>query len=262
MLDIINCKCQCHQGSKTSSSVASAEGQPVAQLGKTHLLHSHANVGVGYNLQEIAAIDLTKFRKAELPSSADFLILLPVVGWIALFCLGLANDKSHAKGEAILNEGGAYAHLEVGTKVTRLTQVIQQGKSHHSWQYRLERAKQHMLNQHFEKALEDIEEVRKFRGVYHREIGHFRPVEKYFHSTEEAYLAASIFAANNRFSAAAIAYNESRYFNHQDKEQVGLEARAAAHESALNRAIKGNVQQSFVCHLGKLPCNWFRWPHD
>lgn len=122
-----------------------------------------------------------------------------------------------------------------------LTQTIQKSR-YHTWQYQLERAKQHALNQDFKAARIDIEAVMKARGVLI--VSYAWRIHKEFHTANEAHLAAAIFAANDQLRRAVSAYEE--YFNPN--------IRVGNHITALLEKLNENPQAD------KSPSNFKRYP--
>jgi hypothetical protein len=200
----------------------------------------------GFDIFEIQNLDLQQFRSSALPRRSYWLLLVPVIGWIALACLkGLYVLRHRAAEKMILDIDRCHS---VNEKIELVSKVIQ-ASGPHAWQYLLERASLHLHAKKYQAAAVDLAAAQEQRGLpsqtgnYNvRAIGLISFVVantpgvrwedgKYVmrmqnHTGEEALLRATVYAANQRYPEAYDAYNEVMYYNQtlsdSRKHQVAL----------------------------------------
>lgn len=187
----------------------------------------------GVSMSQIKALDLTKFRTNDLPKRHYWLLVLPVIGWVALACLKIHYVVNHSQAEKIMKKSHYDSAKTSEEKINILKKVIDK-KGPLTWQYHLELAKLQLLNGDNEAADETLKQIIKKRGVpfqtgwYNvRDMGLVsfevargedwvdkkNVIKITSYTSEEAMIHASVHASNGRFAEAYDSYNQAIYYD-------------------------------------------------
>lgn len=177
----------------------------------------------GIDLEKLKALDLTKYQTDKVPCHYYLLLIVPVVGWIAFAYFRHQLKSLHTKAQSTLTLCPKPKNID--EKIQDLTLVISiSGRL--AWQYQLERARYYLLSRDYDKAEEDLKAVQAHRGkpmklgydasdlglVYLRPINeHYsfsKAIERQYNDEAEAWLQASLFAAQKEYAKAYFTYNE------------------------------------------------------
>jgi hypothetical protein len=181
------------------------------------------------------SLNFKQYRNADLESSDLWMILIPVVGWIALLCLKICHLKAHYSAEKIMKKEN-YDQQDIDGKIMTLSRAIN-AAGPLAWQYCLERANLHLIKKQFKLADLNLQAVRCLRGVPSQsseftarglnlvsftkapapQSGTWADpnyvMKKDYYSREEAMLNAAVLASNGEYDKAYDAYNEVMFWN-------------------------------------------------
>ncbi len=201
--------------------------------------HSIANMS-GLDISTINAMDLSSFRNSSFPNSYYWLLAVPIIGWIALACIKIYYVITNAKAEQILKDSEFSEKGSTEDKIKILRSAVRESGPL-AWQYQLELVRLQLLNGENQEADTTLREIDKTRGspsqsgwynVKGKGLVTFEvaPGECWadgknvikitHHTAEEAYIHASVHAANNRLAAAYDSYNQAIYYDDSLKEKI------------------------------------------
>jgi len=172
-----------------------------------------------YDINELKGLNLKHLRTSDLPLVYHFAWLVPVIGWIWLACHKINHIVAHNRAEKLM-KGVDDANTDQ-EKITQLSNVIT-AAGPVKWQYQMERARLHLLNNHFTQAAQDLGQVHNDRGspeqmartsdnLVSMRNGAWFYLE--YRDGEEALLNAIANAARGNDVEAYDAYNEVIYDN-------------------------------------------------
>lgn len=131
-----------------------------------------------YDPEAIRAVDLKQFRNSDLPSSAHYLWLIPMIGWIALLCLKIYYVSCHNAGEKVLEDNKFDSLTKTSVKAFALARA-REASGPLGWQYRLELARVFILDGRdfaIIVARTNLSKVTEDRGAP-RQTGHYNVKE-------------------------------------------------------------------------------------
>lgn len=186
---------------------------------------------IGFNPEEIEALDLTQFRNSDLPTTYYFLLLVPVIGWIALCCLKYNYVTKHQEGEKHMQQVESTRDLSV--KIYHVTAAIKESGPL-GWQYQLDLARLYLLDNQYIKASIALiafknhvgdPEQSGWNNVRNKGLVSFKPLQDGFiyvdhefvmhvdyHNGPQALLNAAVLAAREKYVEAYDAYNEVIFY--------------------------------------------------
>lgn len=183
----------------------------------------------GFTVEDIQSMTFTHLRTADLPENSYWWLLLPVIGWLVFICLKSDSDELHKRAEQEM----AYSNCSERPDVKLdFMPAIKRTAGRLAWQYNLDAAKWHLLNNNPKAALGELQNYMQMKGIpssphyrYCMNLGlvspHLRqgvggPSDLYLgmttHSSAEARLAAAVFSANKQYLAAYEALNDLAYW--------------------------------------------------